>query len=206
VAVIWHNPTALRGSRPTAGYAGLPAVPLWPTRYGRWPRRPAGPKAPRPLVAAPLGRACCAAVPAPPDPHTRGDPTLTSGPVRIGWATTSSLPGISVWQGRRLPKVETRFVGTHHATSLSSLACWRPRSRRTSTFQGQLSDRRRASFGSYGPRTGRPPVRPAELRINDAPVLRWLRLRPRPFAHSIDAPRGARTGRRHPPAVSAPFR
>jgi hypothetical protein len=115
----------------------------------------------------------------------------------LAGATTSSLPGISVWQGRCLPKVETRFAGTHHATSLSSLACWRPRSRRTSTFQGQLSHHRGASPGSYAPTTCRPPVRPAELRTDDAPVLRWLRLRPRPFAHSIDAPRGARNGHRH---------
>jgi hypothetical protein len=138
VAVIWHNPTALCGSRPAAGYAGFPAVPLWPTGYGRWPRRVPGKNFLGPLVAAPLGPACFPAVLAPPDPHARGDPTLASGLVRVGWATTSSLPGISVWQGRRLPKVETRFAWTHPATSLSSLACWRPRSRRTSTFQGQL--------------------------------------------------------------------
>jgi hypothetical protein len=47
---------------------------------------------------------------------------------------------------------------------LSSLACWRPVSRLTSTFQGQLFHRPGASPGSYGPTTCRPPVRPAGLR------------------------------------------
>ena len=77
---------------------------------------------------------------------------------------TSSLHRIFAWRGACLPKVDTRFVCPHLVASLSSAASWPPVSGLTATFQGQLFHRRLASTGSYGPRTCRPPVRPAELR------------------------------------------
>ena len=69
-------------------------------------------------------------------PHTRVRVAHTA-PRNRSWSVLGAdLHRILVWQGSSLPKVETRFVGTHHATSLSSPASWRPVSRLTGTFQG----------------------------------------------------------------------
>jgi hypothetical protein len=61
-------------------------------------------------------------------PLTRTRVTATdSRQPNQGWqAGQAGLHRILVWRGGPLPKVETRFVGTHHATSLPSLAFWPP--------------------------------------------------------------------------------
>src|SRR6266852_5880520 len=72
-----------------------------------------------------------------------------------GWlGYHANLHRLFVWQGGYFPKVESRFVWTHHATSLSNLASWRPVSRLTSTFQGQLFHPRLASTGATPQRHG----------------------------------------------------
>ena len=88
--------------------------------------------------------------------------------------------------GGGLSRRLTRFVGTHRVTSSSSRASWRPASRRTRTFQGQLFHRRRASAGSYAPKTHRLPVQAVEPRRNHSLI---------PFVRFHGAPQKARQSR-----------
>ena len=105
-------------------------------------------------VTAPLGHCPTGLSPAP-GPHTRAG--LACG--LLPWPGVAGCLGqlrrISVWQGVSFPKVETRFVGTHRATSLPSPASWRPTSRLTGTYQGQLFHRWRATRRRLRP-TGTP--------------------------------------------------
>jgi hypothetical protein len=83
--------------------------------------------------------------------RTRVAASGTRGPGQ-GWqADRAGLHRILVWRGGSLPKVETRFAGTHHATSLPSLAYWPPVSAARVPF--------RASCLTVG---GQPPAAPAQ--------------------------------------------
>jgi len=111
--------------------------------------------------------------------RTRVSASAKRGPGQ-GWqAGQAGLHRILVWRGGPLPKVETRFAGTHHATSLPSLAFWPPVSAARVPF--------RASCFTT---SGQPLAATAQGHANRL-YGRQSYEQVRSFAHSSNAPRGA---------------